>query len=166
MKIKIYQNDFRETSVLATEQSWQSLEHYLEKNQRQFVFNDAEQSVSVQVSDEIDAYLIAENFSLLKAELIDNVGNVSFLDFNKPKPQGRPRNMIFDTAIGIGMTMKQYAKHNKDQSLTKAAIEKKGILTKVELESGIKGGLISCVQIGTRQYINKVSLQEYINSKI
>lgn len=80
-----------------------------------------------------------------------------------PQKGGRPKNMVFDSSVGKGMTMKQYAKHIKEQSLSKAEVIKRGILTKAQLETAIKNGHISCVQIGARQYVKKASIYEYLS---
>lgn len=80
-----------------------------------------------------------------------------------PKKGGRPKNMVFDSSVGKGMTMKQYAKHIKEQSISKTEVIKRGILTKAELDRAIQEGHISCVQIGTRQYVKKASVHEYLS---
>jgi hypothetical protein len=81
-----------------------------------------------------------------------------------PKKGGRPKNMVFDSSIGRGMTLNQYAKHMKEQSISKTEVVKRGILTKAQLEKAIAEGHIKAVQIGATQYVSKTSIQNYLNS--
>ncbi len=78
------------------------------------------------------------------------------------KNSRRPQSTISDPKIGTEMTMRKYAKHIKDQSISKAEIIKRGILTKSQLDKAIHDGDITAIQIGARQYINKTSVYEFL----
>lgn len=71
--------------------------------------------------------------------------------------------MVFDPSVGRGMTLNQYAKHIKEQSLSKAEVIKRGILTKAQLEKAILEGHISALQIGARQHVLKASLHAFLS---
>ncbi len=71
--------------------------------------------------------------------------------------------MVFDYAIGRGMTLKQYGKHMKEQSISMSDIVKCGILTKSQLERAIFEGHLSTVKIGARKYISKALIYEYLS---
>ena len=79
------------------------------------------------------------------------------------KQSGRPKNMVFDSSVGHGMTLKQYTEHIKAQSISKSEVVKRGILTKSQLEKAIQEGHVTPVQIGAKQYVSKTSLQEYLS---
>lgn len=80
-----------------------------------------------------------------------------------PKKGGRPKNMVFDSTVGKSMTLKQYAKHMKEQSISKSEVVKRGILTRTQLEKAIQEGHIREVQIGSTKYVSKASVQEYLS---
>ncbi len=71
--------------------------------------------------------------------------------------------MVFDSAVGKGMTLNQYAKHIKEQSISKTEVVKRGILTKAQLEKAIQEGHLATIQIGSKQYISKASVQNYLS---
>lgn len=72
--------------------------------------------------------------------------------------------MVFVSSVGKGMTLNQYTKHMKEQSISKTEVVKCGILTKTQLTKGIQEGHIKAVQIGTKQYVSKASIQNYLDS--
>lgn len=86
-----------------------------------------------------------------------------YVTYMNPKKGGRPKNMVFDSSIGNGMTLNQYTKHMKEQSISKTEVVKRGILTKVQLEKAIQEGHIIALQIGAKQYVSKASIQQYLS---
>lgn len=82
-----------------------------------------------------------------------------------PEKRGRPKNVVFDSSVGKGMTLNQYTKYMKEQSISKSDVVKRGILSKAKLEKAIHEGQVKVVQIGARQYVSKASIQAFLITK-
>lgn len=80
-----------------------------------------------------------------------------------PNKSGRQKNTVFDSSIGRSMTLKQYGKHIKDQTMSKSEVVKRRLLTKVELEKAINENKVAVFKIGSSIRITKISLQEYFS---
>jgi predicted transcriptional regulator len=162
LKIKVYQKDIQETFVKSIEQLWRSLESFLERHQRKFYFNEVEKSVEIEVADEADARRLMDSagvrtYTFVSKEVSKTVQPV------KKKP-GRPKNTVRDHAAGQAMTVKQYNKHMKQNSLSKTEIVKRGILSKAQLDTAIANNELSVMMISGSHRISQESLHEYLNN--
>lgn len=80
-----------------------------------------------------------------------------------PQARGGPKSTVLDFSSGRRMTLNQYTKYLKDQSISKFEVIRRGMLKKKELENAIQEGHIEVIQIGTKQYVSRASIQEYLS---
>jgi excisionase family DNA binding protein len=163
MKLKITKHDLRDSLAFTKEQLWRSLEHVLRANNREYEFTDAEGAALVSVFDEADAYLLGDVTRVCGAELINDLGAGTRLEFDKPKKLGRAKNSVFVKSQGKSMSMNKYAKQLKSGTISKSEIIKRGFCTKATLEKAIASGTLSVVKVGRTERISLTKLQEYLN---
>ncbi len=164
MKIIVHQKDLRDTLNTSQDQLWRSLEHFLNSHSRDFVFNDFEKTVEVEVSDKSDAVRLMSKAAVGSYEIIDN-GSTAEIQVPTGKP-GRPKNTVFDSAIGKSLSAKQYQKHLIGISLSKAEVVMRGILTKSQLEKAVASGDLNVIKVGASQRILSAALRDYMNKLI
>jgi hypothetical protein len=162
-KIIVTSKSFTTGASISPEVRFRSLEHFLNKDKRSYEFDADSSQCSIEVEDKADALLLIQRARLDSVQFVSPDGSKETLYLKVPKSTGRPRNIVFDASIGRGMTLNQYSKHVKDQSMSKSEITKRGILTKAQVEQGIQSGSLQVVSVGTSQRITKDSIQKYLN---
>lgn len=160
--IKIISQYFKESLVRDIDQQWRSLESALSESGREYEFNDTEGFATVVVSDKNDAILLGNQLGLQAVKYIPSAGESIVIELIAPKNTGRPKNTVFIKNQGKGMTIRQYQKHLKATTISKAGLVKRGILTKKQLDEAIVTGKLQIINVGTSQRISQESLINFL----
>lgn len=161
--IKISTTSLEPSLVSTNESLLRSLEHYLKKHQLAYECADADKEFFVQVTNELDAFRLGKLLKLREVVFISDLGVSKRLSLTAVKRVGRAKNMVYDQKIGKGLTLNQYTKRARLESMSKSEILKRGILTKTQLEAGIVSGKLTAIGTSTSTRITKESLLKFVS---
>ena len=160
--IKITPKSFRLHPSFDEATKFRSIEKQLENLNKDFEVMNHLKTISVIVSDKGDAILLASKLDLMKVEYCDNEVCIE-LQTKFLKKIGRPKRTVFISGQSKGMTMSQYNKHIKLDTLSKTEIIKRGILTKTKLNNAISSGSLNVIKTGVSEHISQKELREFLN---
>jgi len=163
--IIITPESFKESYFRDDTSYFRSLESFLDKHNREFVVDDIEKTVTVEVVDELDAQRLAIMAKLKNVTYLED-GISKELVVAPPKKQGRPKNIIFIDGGSKGFTARQFNKYTSDElkktHLTKTQVLKLGIVTKTKLDRYIADGTLKPIEQGNKIFISRKDLAELV----
>lgn len=153
---------FNERMSQSPEQKWRSLEHFLERHNREFIFDDVNKSVVVAVADESDAQRLMQDIGITSVSFCTDNGDEKQIGDGGIYEPRQIRDSVYVKREDERMSVGQYVKYLKSDTISKSAIVKHGILTKSELEKAISSGKLLVVKVGNSVRINQKSLSDYL----
>lgn len=143
-----------------------SLEKYLEKNKRDFLFEGS--ICTVQVYDKQDAIRIGMENKLKQIIYVDGQTRTTVSLIGKTPSTKRTTMLVLDSN-GVKTSLRKIKQQPhleaKKSSLTKSDIIKRGILTKRELDNAITSSQLTVTVIERNSYIDRKELQLFLSKK-
>lgn len=140
------------------------LENILNKNHIEHVYDAHAECLHIPVDDKYDAARI--NSLLLYVGTYFTDTKSEQLKQETRAKRGRPKNTVFESATGMAMTARKFAKSAhidvKKKCLSKSDIVKLGLLTKSKMEKAIGAGELTQVLVSKTWYIDRVELSEFL----
>ena len=162
IKINITSEFFNERLSQNSDQKWRSLEHFLERYSRRFIFNDSNRSVTVAVADELDAQRLMQDIGLISVNYINENGEEKLIEGAELKRPFLREATVYVKREDKKMSFNEYKKYIKSGTISKSAVVKRGILTKSEIERAILLGKLLTVKVGKSVRISQESLRDYL----
>lgn len=163
--IRILSSDFLERySFSSRDRQFRSFEKYLEKNGREY--NIDEKEYIIYVEDKADAISLGLYFKLDHLEYYDGLECVILELPRKKNRGGRSRNIVVDKVSGNSMSLGQFKKQSQEEIhinfLASSEVIKRKIMTKKELMTAISDGKLKPVCVGSKDYINRLELMNFL----
>lgn len=165
--IKIsYSNFFKDPFSRSTDSHLRSLEAYLVRNNR--TYNISEQTCVVYVYDKNDAMSIGLDLNLGRVEYFDGLELLPLVLKVKKEKLSKSRGVVVKDASGTTITMKKLREQTFKEltlnCLEKNDIVERKILTRNRLESAITEGKLIEINVGSKYYINRQDLANFIKN--
>ena len=156
--IKVTESSFSLVGFKNLDTKFRSFEKFLERESRSFDVDDVGKTITINVTDEIDARRLSENADLSRVAYFSDAGEVE-LNIAAPKKLGRPKNTVYMKSLDKGMTVNQFKKHTLSElqktHITKSQIIKAKLLTKTALEKNLTNGVLKAVPHSNKIFIDR-----------